>query len=126
VTQSVGDWAKQGAGDAQEAKPIQERSKHDRRDSRSGSEALLRAAQGKIGDRIAEYDQPHGERSAGPTVLAFNAITGRNLTESEGWLFLQLLKDVRQWSNPNEYHPDSAIDSVAYAALKGEALAVGR
>ena len=36
--------------------------------------------------------------------------------------FLLILKDVRQWQK-EAYHEDSAIDCVAYAALKAEALA---
>lgn len=72
--------------------------------------------------RGATYDTPEGERSMGKAVASFNTITGRDLTEAEGWLLLQQLKDVRQWSKP-EYHHDSALDSVAYAALKSEALA---
>ena len=79
-----------------------------------------------IRDRASNYDQPQGERSMGKTVIAFNAITGRDLTESEGWLMLQVLKDVRQWQNPNEYHQDSGEDCIAYAALKAESLAGGR
>ena len=67
------------------------------------------------------YDQPTGERSMGKTVTAFNAITGHQLREAEGWLLLQLLKDARQWSRTG-YHEDSAKDCVAYAALKAEAL----
>ena len=77
-----------------------------------------------IAQRGQQYDQIEGERSMGKTVAAFNAITGMSLTESEGWLLVQLLKDVRQWSTPN-YHQDSAEDCVAYAALKAEALAKG-
>jgi hypothetical protein len=75
-------------------------------------------------ERGKTYDEDDGERSMGKTVAAFNIITGQELTESEGWLLLQLLKDVRQWTHP-KYHADSAEDSVAYAALKSEALAKG-
>ncbi len=71
------------------------------------------------------YDQPTGERSMGKAVSMFNTCTGRDLSESEGWLLMQLLKDVRQWSRA-EYHADSALDCVAYAALKAEALAEGK
>lgn len=73
-------------------------------------------------ERGQQYDSPEGERSMGRTVAAFNAITGRGLTEAEGWLLLQVLKDVRQWQNPGQYHHDSALDGVAYASLKAEAL----
>lgn len=71
-------------------------------------------------DRAATYDKPEGERSMQRTVDAFNIITGRDLTASEGWLLLQILKDVRdrQRSLP---HTDSLEDCIAYAALKAEA-----
>lgn len=74
-------------------------------------------------ERAKQYDQPGGERSMGRTVEAFNIITGRALTEAEGWLLMQLLKDVRQWQTPGKLHQDSAEDCVSYAALKAEALA---
>jgi hypothetical protein len=83
----------------------------------------------KAGDimqqRAKQYDKPDGERSMDATVKAFNAITGRDLTESEGWLLMLLLKNVRQWQKP-EYHADSAEDAVAYSALLAEALAAGK
>lgn len=72
-------------------------------------------------ERGKQYDSNNQERSMGRAVEAFNAITGNNLTDPEGWLLLQLLKDVRQWAK-KEYHEDSALDCIAYAALKAEAL----
>lgn len=72
-------------------------------------------------ERAKEYDQPGGERSMGKTVDIFNIYTGKSLVESEGWLFMQILKDVRQWSKPG-FHQDSAKDCIAYAALKAESL----
>lgn len=72
--------------------------------------------------RGQEYDQPQGERSMARAVKAFNAITGRDLTEAEGWLLLQILKDVRQWTNPSRTHEDSLFDCIAYAMLKAESL----
>lgn len=83
---------------------------------------LLQRAADIMAERARQYDKPEGERSMGNTVAAFNIITGRDLTEAEGWLLLQLLKDVRQWQRPG-YHADSAEDCIAYAALKAEALA---
>lgn len=76
-------------------------------------------------ERGKTYDSPEGERSMGKTVGAFNTITGHELSESEGWLLLQILKDVRQWQG-EVYHEDSAVDCVAYSALKAEALAAGK
>ena len=86
------------------------------------STEFLQAAIDVQAERGATYDKPSGERSMYATVTAFNAITGRDLSEAEGWLLLQTLKDVRQWQNPSKYHHDSALDGVAYSALKAEAL----
>ena len=81
---------------------------------------LLKKAAQHMADRAATYDKPEGERSMGKAVEAFNAITGKSLTEAEGWLLLQVLKDVRLWQRPG-YHADSAEDCIAYSALKAEA-----
>lgn len=86
------------------------------------STEFLQAAIDVQVERGKQYDKPSGERSMAATVTAFNAITGRDLSEAEGWLLLQTLKDVRQWQNPSKYHHDSALDGVAYSALKAEAL----
>lgn len=80
---------------------------------------LLEKAASHMRDRAATYDRPEGERSMTKTVAAFNAITGRDLTETEGWLLLQVLKDVRLFQHPG-YHADSAEDGIAYSALKAE------
>lgn len=83
---------------------------------------LLDRAASHMMDRAAQYDSPEGERSMGRTVAAFNIITGHTLSEAEGWLFMQILKDVRQWQTPHKPHHDSIEDGVAYSSLKGEAL----
>lgn len=82
---------------------------------------FLNKAADLMTERGKQYDQPEGERSMGKAVAAFNVITGQSISEAEGWLLLQILKDVRQWQCPS-YHADSAEDCVAYAALKAEAL----
>jgi len=81
---------------------------------------LLQNAANIMAERGKQYDKPEGERSMGKCVAAFNIITDKTLTEAEGWLLLQLLKDVRQWQRPG-YHQDSSEDCIAYAALKAEA-----
>lgn len=83
---------------------------------------LLAKAAKHMADRAATYDKPEGERSMGKTVEAFNAITGQNLTEAQGWLLLQVLKSVRMFQRPG-YHADSAEDNIAYGGLMGEAKA---
>jgi hypothetical protein len=86
------------------------------------AEEFLNQAAGIMAERGKTYDRDGGERSMERIVAAFNAITGKELTVPEGWLFMQILKDVRQWQKAG-FHRDSAEDGVAYAALKAEALA---
>lgn len=86
------------------------------------ADEFLGKAQALMIERGKQYDQPQGERSMAKSVAAFGIITGVQITEAEGWLFMQILKDVRQWQT-DAYHADSAEDCVAYAALKAEALA---
>ena len=81
---------------------------------------LLERARDIQVQRAKDYDQPGGERSMANTVAAFNIITGRDLSESEGWEFMVLLKLVRDRSVPGG-HRDSLEDAVSYAALMGEA-----
>jgi hypothetical protein len=86
------------------------------------ADAMLENAASTMRQRARDYDKPSGERSMGKCVSAFNTITGRDLSEAEGWLLLQVLKDVRQFQNPERVHADSLIDCIAYAALKAEAI----
>lgn len=83
--------------------------------------SILTAALGHMEDRAKTYDAPGGERSMGKTVAAFNVITGHNLTEEAGWLFMEILKQVR--SQQGDYRADNYEDMVAYAALRGECAA---
>lgn len=91
----------------------------------TGAPELLDAAAKHMRDRAATYDKPDGERSMGKTIAAFNAITGRDLTEHEGWLLMVLLKAVRSEQRADP-HRDSVEDLVAYGALYGEARLDGR
>lgn len=83
--------------------------------------SILTAALGHMEDRAKTYDAPGGERSMGKTVAAFNVITGQTLTEEAGWLFMEVLKQVR--SQQGDYRADNYEDMVAYAALRGECAA---
>lgn len=83
--------------------------------------SILTTALGHMEDRAKTYDAPGGERSMGKTVAAFNIITGHTLTEEAGWLFMEILKQVR--SQQGNYRADSYEDLVAYAALRGECAA---
>lgn len=86
---------------------------------------ILDAAAGHMRDRAATYDKPEGERSMAQTVAIFNLHHGTKLTPAQGWHFMQVLKDVRLFTNTANPHRDSVDDAVAYAALKGEALLQG-
>lgn len=77
------------------------------------------AAKGHMLDRASTYDAPAGERSMAKTVTAFNALTGHQLTEEQGWLFMETLKMAR--SQQGQFRQDNYEDAVAYAALRGEA-----
>jgi hypothetical protein len=87
--------------------------------------ALLEAAAGHIKARASTYDKPKGERSMERTVQAFNAITGHTVSESEGWLFMECLKAVRDYTTAGG-HADSQEDRIAYAALGAEARRAGK
>lgn len=63
-------------------------------------------------------DQPEGERSMACIVRTFNALTGHELTESEGWEFMVLLKMVR--GRQGHFNKDDYVDGSAYFSLLGE------
>lgn len=86
----------------------------------NANEILTRAA-GHLADRAKTYDKPEGERSMRATVEAFKAVTGHDLTETQGWLFMVLLKAVR--SQQGAFKMDSFEDGAAYFALAGESAA---
>ena len=83
--------------------------------------SICQAAMGHMDDRATTYDQKGGERSMGKTVTAFNALTGHQLTEEQGWLLMELLKCAR--SQQGNYRAVNYEDATAYAALRGEAAA---
>jgi hypothetical protein len=83
-------------------------------------EELLANTTALLCERGQQYDSPSGERSMGRTIAAFNAITGRELTEAEGMLLLAILKMVRDRQRKVP-HQDSCEDLIAYAALYAEA-----
>jgi len=76
-------------------------------------------------ERGKQYDKPGGERSMGKTVAAFNAITGQDMTEEQGWAFMLILKQVRFFSNTAAPHQDSLEDAIAYSALMAECAMKG-
>ena len=85
------------------------------------ADAILQNAAAEMQDRAASRDTPEGERSMGRCVKAFNAMFGTELTETQGWQFMELLKMAR--SVGGEFRLDDFTDGVAYAALAGESEA---
>ena len=85
------------------------------------AEEILQSAGEHIKDRAVTYDSRGGERSMEATVGAFKAITGKDITPEQGWLFMVLLKAVR--SQQGNYKLDNYEDGSAYFALMGEQAA---
>ena len=85
---------------------------------------FLEAAKGHLGARGVTYDNPAGERSMERTIKVFAALTDIQLTEEQGWLFMEALKQVR--SLQGKFKADNYEDLAGYAALRGEAAAKAR
>lgn len=88
-------------------------------DTKATAVEILHRAAGHIKDRASQRDQPQGERSMARTVAAFNALTGHQLSERDGWMFMVALKAARACSTPTGL-PDDYEDLSAYGALAGE------
>jgi hypothetical protein len=71
-----------------------------------------------IVSRGVERDLDDGERTIPRAVVAFNSITGNELSAEDGWLFMQILKMCR--SKQGEFKYDDYRDGVGYAALRAE------
>lgn len=83
--------------------------------------ALLVHAADTIQTRGTERDQPDGERSMARTVAMFNALKGTNLSETDGWDFMECLKMAR--AQGGAYKADDYTDRIGYAALAAESAA---
>lgn len=87
-------------------------------------ERILKEASLTLMQRGIERDAPQGERSMAQTVDIFKAITGVELTERQGWMFMVALKLAR--STRGKPNPDHFVDLAGYVALLGEAALEGR
>lgn len=91
---------------------------------------FLQSALSEMKDRAAQRDgatpqgRISGERSMAATIKAFNALTGHNLTEENGWEFMILLKLVR--GRQGNFRMDDYTDAAAYSALLGECASITR
>jgi len=80
---------------------------------------LLAIARETLTERGVQRDcESTGERSMAATVKTFNALTGYNLTEDNGWEFMVILKMVR--GRQGKTRADDYVDLASYGALLGE------
>jgi hypothetical protein len=82
------------------------------------AEQLVQDALEIMRERGATRDKPQGERAMAATVKAFNAVTGRDLSETEGWKFMMCLKLGR--AAQGKFHADDYHDLIGYSALTAE------
>lgn len=83
---------------------------------------ILKEAQGVMAQRGQQYEKKEEERSMPAVVKAFTAITGKEMTEHDGLIFMCCLKMVRACAAVEQGKPslDSYVDLAAYASLAGE------
>lgn len=82
------------------------------------AKTILIAAADHQDERAAAYDAPAGERSIAKTVAMFNALTGHQLAEKDGWFFMVCLKSARAYQGREK--ADNYEDGTSYFALAGE------
>lgn len=87
------------------------------------AKTFLTAAAKHMDDRAKTYDADEGERTIGRVVASFNVMFNKDLTETEGWHFMVLLKMAR--SAQGGFKADTFEDMTAYSALAGESAARG-
>lgn len=80
---------------------------------------ILRTGLQVLDQRGIQRDQPTGERSMPAVVRAFAELTGHQLSEQQGWLFMALVKIRRSQSGRPDV--DHYVDGANYIALAGEA-----
>ena len=79
---------------------------------------ILKAGSDCLIDRATERDS-ESERSMAKCIATFNALTGSNMSEYHGWVFMALLKLSRAENNQG-CKVDDFVDGAAYIALAGE------
>jgi hypothetical protein len=90
--------------------------------ARLNAEDFLHRGLSRMQDRASQEGAINGERLMERTVEAFNAVTGCDLTESEGWTLMQMFEIVRV-NQSGPFNADGYADLTAFAALAGEAAA---
>lgn len=82
--------------------------------------SLLIDAADAIENRASQRDKPGGERSMRTAVATFNALTGQQISEREGWVFMAILKLAR--AQGGKHTRDDYVDGAAYLALACESV----
>lgn len=72
-------------------------------------------------ERGKQRDKPNGERSMNLCVRLFQLRTGVELSEQQGWLFMECLKQARE-ANGTVDNPDDITDQINYLALRLESM----
>lgn len=85
---------------------------------------ILQDAADVLKERGQSRDKGDSERSMAVIVKIFNAATGLNLTEEQGWKFMLCLKMGRMVGG--KFHFDDYIDLVGYSALLAECAALSQ
>lgn len=80
--------------------------------------SILRTAAQTISARAVSRDLS-SERSMCRAVSAFNTLTNCKLSETQGWLFMAVLKLAR--ATAGKHNNDDLLDAAAYVALMLEA-----
>ena len=86
--------------------------------NRVSADEVLDMAKDTMAQRGQRRDSGQ-ERSMKRIVHVFEALTGHQLTEVEGWTFMVVLKLCREQTGPDL---DNWIDGAAYMALAAEAV----
>lgn len=79
---------------------------------------FIKLALEALESRAKDRDTPQGERSMKRAVAIFKARTDIELSEYQGWVFMQCLKHAREAQGA--YSLDDTVDDIGYAALRGE------
>lgn len=84
----------------------------------NSAHGFLEEASEAMKARASLRDAQGGERSMAKTVAIFNAWTGSNMSEDDGWRFMIALKQAREIQG--KYNRDDYVDLAAYCGLLGE------
>lgn len=81
---------------------------------------ILETSVAILNKRGQQRDKPNGERSMEDVIKCFNIMRKKDLKTSDGWLIMELVKQVR--SCHGEFDIDHYFDGAAYCALRGEEM----